>query len=280
MDSPGLIEQLRLPNRFIPLWGVIVDDLRQGVRHWSMIWWCALSLLLAVVWFIETPMAAPAESSSFTTVDSFGNATQEFGQTAELSGPRASTIAGKTLRLHLLVWTTLVIALAASSIAGDSDCLASSILCRGLGRWQYFLGKVLARVTLAVVGFVLLTIPVMVISLIKCHNDLTMSGTIAALMKGSMLLALVAAVSVAASSWFRSPLLAVAVAWMGVYGSAIVISLMQVESLSPLGFIETVIALPRRPDAILSATSLLYYFGMTAVVLNILSLIGFSRRDY
>ncbi len=48
-------------SRFLPLWGVILDDLKQGLRHWALVWWVALSLVLAAVWFIETPTTPTRE---------------------------------------------------------------------------------------------------------------------------------------------------------------------------------------------------------------------------
>lgn len=282
MDSPGLIAHLKLRNRFLPLWGVIVDDLKQGVRHWAFLWWAALSLLLSVVWFIETPKAETPETvtSHYASTSSFDDSVQPFGAKQVIDGPRASTLAGKAIRLHLFLWATLVIALAGSSLAAEAETVAESVFCRGISRWQYFVGKMFSRMTLAVAGFVAFTLVSVGLALVKCHNDLSFAGTTAALMNGAMLLALVAALCVAGSSWFRNALFAFAVAWMAVYGFAIVVGLLQIETLSPLRFIETVIALPRHPEAPMVATSLLSTLGMGAIGAALISLFGLSYRDY
>jgi hypothetical protein len=270
----------------LPLWGVILDDLKQGLRHWALVWWVALSLALAAVWFIETPttttreVIAAGDAAGFgsrSTVTS-GSALDEQGE--PLGGPLASTLAAKVLRLHLVVWMSLMIVFAGSTMASEADSVASSVLCRGVSRWQYYLGKVIGRVGLTVGAFLILTIPIFLISLLKCHNDLSLEGTVRALTRGSLLVAGVAALSVAGSSWFRHPLLSVAVAWMVVYGAAIVVSLLRIEPLSPIRFIESVITLPRHPETALSAAKLLSTLGLAALVANIVSFIGFSRRDY
>ncbi|MBX9656187.1 ABC transporter permease [bacterium] len=280
MDSQGLSGQLKLPNRFLPLWAVIVDDLKQGVRHWAFIWWLALSSLLAVVWFIETP-TTPAPTPIASTSGSFtAHHHSSFAEAASLGAPRASLMAAKAIRLHLFLWATLVIALAGSSIAGESETVGESILCRGISRWQYYLGKVFSRVTLTVVSFIILTLSAVLLSLAKCHNDLSFWGLFEALFKGSLFLGAVAAISVAGSSWFRNSLLAVAVAWMVVYGFGIVVSLLQIDRYSPVRFIEWIISQPKGSSPLLTATGLLTILGYGALVANIISLIGFSRRDY
>jgi ABC-2 type transport system permease protein len=286
VDSQGLTSALKLPSRLLPLWGVILDDLKQGVRHWALVWWVALSLVLAAVWFIETPTTITKEvipspdsagfrsSSTVTT----GSALDDRGE--PMNGPLASTLAAKVLRIHLVVWMTLIVVFAGSTMASEADSVASSVLCRGVSRWQYYLGKVIGRVGLTVAAYLGLTVPVFLIALVKCHNDLSFEGTTAALMRSSLLIAGVAALSVAGSSWFRHPLLSVAVAWMVVYGAAIVVSLLRIEPLSPIRFIESVITLPRHPDTALSAARLLTTLGLAALAANIVSFVGFSRRDY
>lgn len=286
MDSQGLTSALKLPSRFLPLWGVILDDLKQGLRHWALVWWVALSLVLAAVWFIETPttptreVISSGESSGWSSSSNVthGSALDERGET--LGGPLASTLAAKVLRLHLVVWMTLMIIFAGSTMASEAESVASSVLCRGVSRWQYYLGKVIGRVGLTVAAYLVLTVPVFLVALVKCHNDLSFEGTTQALWRSSLLVAGVAALSVAGSSWFRHPLLSVAVAWMVVYGAAIVVSLLRIEPLSPIRFIESVLTLPRHPETALSAAKLLSTLGLTALVVNVVSLIGFSRRDY
>jgi hypothetical protein len=273
---------MKLPNRFLPLWGVILDDWRQGVRHWAIAWWGILSLMLGVVWFIESPSAPPAPSSVAAAGEGGDQYLVQSGtdELANVQGPRASTMAAKTLRLHLLVWATLVIALAGSSIAAESEIVGDSILSRGVSRWQYYLGKVIGRVSLTVAAFIVFTLPLIILSLLKCHNDLSLAGLWGAMVQGSLLLAGVAAISVSASAWFRNPLLAVAVSWMVVYGFAIVVSIMQIDSVSPLRFIESVMAMPRRPDVVMTATSLLSTLGLGVLGANLVSLVGYSRRDF
>jgi hypothetical protein len=266
---------------------VILDDLQQGIRHWALVWWVALSLVLAAVWFIEIPttttredLSAAGTSSGWSSGSSVtsGSALDERGES--LGGPLASTLAAKVLRIHLVVWMTLIVVFAGSTMASEADSVASSVLCRGVSRWQYYLGKVVGRVGLTVGAFLLLTVPIFLVALIKCHNDLSFEGTVRALTRSSLLIAGVAAISVAGSSWFRHPLLSVAVAWMIIYGAAIVVSLLRIEPLSPIRFIESVITLPRHPETALSAAKLLSTLGLAALVANIVSFVGFSRRDY
>src|SRR6516164_9460461 len=57
----------------------------------------------------------------------------------------ASNVVSELLRWTLLGSVTLIVALTASSISGERGTMADSVLSRGISRYQYFLGKLHAR---------------------------------------------------------------------------------------------------------------------------------------
>lgn len=253
-------------DRLLPLGAVLQEDLRQTMRHWAFVAWAAIGLLLTVVWFAvpkvepgpETPAAGIVESSP---------------------APSASQLAGKLLRVHLLLWSTFVIALGASSISGEVDSAAESILCRGISRWEYYLGKCFSRM-FAVVGlFLVLSVPAIGISCLRLHNDLTFPGVFRGVSTVAMVLAGIAAISVAGSSWFRNPLAGVAVLWMLLYGLGIVTAVLDIDDYSPLAMVEQL------PDMLRGLTQqaphhrLVTGVGVTAVVATIVSMGAYSFRD-
>ena len=195
------------------------------------------------------------------------------------SSPSAAVFAGRVMRYHLLLWASFVIALGASAIASEADIAPEAILCRGISRWQYYLGKCSAR-TLMVVGLYLLLSALAVgLGALRLHNDMSWAGLVQTLKLGALTLAALAALSVAGSVWFRSPLIAFAVVWMCLYGVGIVTAILEIPSLSPITLADRFPLLLQASESALPPHHLLPVLGIAAILATAVSLVSFCTKD-
>lgn len=251
---------------------VYQEDLRQSVRHWAFIAWAVIGTMLTVIWF-ATPRA-PAAGVSTAQVQSGESTAPAVAGTVT----SASHLAAKLLRVHLLLWASFVIALGATAISGDSENAPEAILCRGVGRWQYFLSKSAARVTAAVGLLILLTIPAILLSSLRLPNDLTMGGVWRGVWITAVTLGALTALSVAGSSWFRNPLVGTALVWMGLYGVGIVASVLDIVPISPVVLVESLPSLLRGSEPALAAP-LPSFLAAAALAATLVSMTVYSLRD-
>src|SRR5262245_15687001 len=98
-------------------------DLHDTVRSWLFRAWVLVTLVLCAGYLLHT-MAVH-----------------------QLSGQpqNASDMMATILQFILLGGTTLVILVSAGTISSERETLADAILCRGISRYQYFLGKLHSR---------------------------------------------------------------------------------------------------------------------------------------
>src|SRR3954463_3667173 len=94
----------------------------------------------------------------------------------------------------LLRWTilgsiALIVVLTAGSISGERGTMADSILSRGISRYQYFLGKLHARLVAVLGTFFILGLISLIASNLLLHEDLTLIGGLVALATVAIILA-------------------------------------------------------------------------------------------
>ena len=278
MDSPALTGVPKLRRWFTPLAAIVTDDLSQCLRHWAILLWGVLCALLYVIWFISLEPAVTEPPEPPAAVHAFQ--VEPIGEAPPTAvSASAAALVAKAIRLHLLVFTTLVVCLAASAIATEADILGESTLCRGISRWQYFAGKAISRMVAAVAAFILFTLPVVFMAWFRLNNDITFMGLWRTLVIGSMWMAGVAAISVAVSSWFRNPLLAAAVAWMTVYGTGIVFAILSIVDYSPLQLVGLVPSILASPETVATTGGLLTLLGLAGLLTSLVSATSFAYRD-
>lgn len=201
------------------------------------------------------------------------------GIPGSLSGPSAADFVATLLRVQWFLCASFVIALGTSAIAGEAGIAADAILCRGVSRWEYFVGKLAARSAAVFAVYLALTIPAIALCLIRLYNDLSFVGLLQTLGLVAGLLASITALSVAASAWSSSSLVVFGVVWVATYGIGIALAVMQVPTLNPIELTDAFPDLLRGQQPYLAPHRLPGYLALTAVAITAASLVGFSRKD-
>ena len=203
MDTPAVAAPVKI-KRWLPYWAVFQADVRHTLQSWVWRTWVLVSVLVTV-----------------------GYSLYRYG--AEHEGAilqSASQLVSDLLRWTILGSATLVIVLTAGSISSERGTIADSILSRGISRYQYFLGKWHARLTAVLMTFFVLGTAALVSSHFLLHEELSFTGSVAALLIVAALLAVVSTCGVAVSAITNSTVVGIAALWIAVYGAGIVLSLL------------------------------------------------------
>ncbi len=257
MDTTAPAKPLRV-NRFLPYWAVFQADMRQTLRSWVYRVWVLLSLLAAV-----------------------GCLLYRFGA-YRMAGLRPST---SELMSELLHWTvlgsvTLIIILTGGSISSERGTMADSVLCRGISRHQYFLGKWHARLVAVLGTFFLLGALVLAASFLLLHDEnISLQGSLAALGTVAALLAIVITCGVTISAISHSTVLGIAALWLVLYGAGFLLSLL------PPGYPSPDRALQHLPNVLRglydgeAVLRLIAGSLAASLAIAVVGLFCFSRRD-
>ena len=140
---------------------------------------------------------------------------------------------GDVLRWSVLGSVTLIIMLTAGSISSDRGTLADSVLCRGISRYQYFMAKWHARLATVLVTFAVMGASILTSSFFVLHDDLSVSGSIVALLTVLVLLAAVITCGVTFSAITNNTLMGITVLWLFIYGVGFTLSLLPPRFPSP-----------------------------------------------
>jgi ABC-2 type transport system permease protein len=259
-DSPaatGDARKLRI-NRFLPYLAVFQADVRQTLHSWVYRTWVLLSGAVA-----------------------FGYLLYRFGARQEanlcLSTPH---LVSDLLRWFVFGSVTLIIILTAGSISSEMGTLADSVLSRGISRRQYFLGKWHARLVTVVLTFFLLAALVLAGTLFLLHDDtISLSGSLMALAAVAALLAVVITCGVTVSAISSSTVLGIAVVWLFLYGGAFVLSLMPASWPAPDRALATLPTILCGLYDLEGIRRLVVGCGGVCLVLALVGMVSFSRRD-
>src|SRR4051812_11174558 len=191
MDAPATPAPPRY-IRLLPYWAVLQTDLRQTLRGWVWRTW-VLASIGAAVGYLLYRLGVYREAGIVQ---------------------RASLVVGDLLRWTLVGSTLLVVVLTVGGIASERGTLADSVLSRGISRYQYFLAKLHARLACVLLTFTLLMISVLVASHFLVHEDLSLDGSLVALLVLAALLAVVVAGGVTVGALAHNPVLGIAVLWL------------------------------------------------------------------
>jgi ABC-2 type transport system permease protein len=256
MDAPTASAQPRY-IRLLPYWAVLQTDLRQTLRGWVWRTW-VLASLLAAVGYLLYRLGVYREAGIVQ---------------------RASLLVGDLLRWSLLASGLLVVVLTVGGIAAERGTLADSVLSRGISRYQYFLAKLHARLLCVLLTFTLLTAALLVLSHFLVHEDLSLDGSLVALVVLSVLLAVVVTCGVTVGALTTNPVLGIGILWVGLYASAFLLSFLPKQYPTP----DRVLGrLPQILQGLYDIESLGRMMGVAllgSLVVMLLGLICFVRSD-
>ena len=232
-------------------------DLHDTVRSWLFRAWVLVTLVLCAGYLLHT-MAVHKRS----------------GQPQS-----AAEMMATILQFILIGGTTLVILVSAGTISSERETLADAILCRGISRYQYFLGKLHSRLFTVIGSFFLIASAVLVGAAILLNADLDWHSSALCLMLVASLLTLVVCSAVTVSGMVQSTVLGITMVWIGVYtlGAALL--------LVPLGFLDLGDWLQKMPllmrgqvDTAEQVNMLVSCLGL-ALVITLIGMTNFARKD-
>jgi ABC-type transport system involved in multi-copper enzyme maturation permease subunit len=244
-------------NRWLPYWAVFQADVRQTLRSWVYRTWVLVSVLVTV-----------------------GYSLYRYGAEHEAGILQsASQFVSDLMRWTVLGSVTLIIVLTAGSISSERGTLADSVLSRGISRYQYFLGKWHARLVTVLLTFFVLAAAALVSSHFLLHEDLSLMGSVAALLMVGALLAVVSTCGVTVSAITNSTVVGIAALWLAVYGAGLVLSLLTKSTPSPTWLMQV---LPNVLHGQFNWQTVGRLTGWSALASGVAAVIGmgyFSRRD-
>src|SRR5438270_4308103 len=130
MDAAAPTPKVRI-NRFLPYWAVFQADLKQTFHSWIYRVWVLLSFAASIGYLLY-----------------------RFGakQVSGMVQP-APEMVGDLMHWVIYGSVTLIIVLTAGAICSGRGTMADSVLSRGISRYQYFLGKLHARLLLVLATY-------------------------------------------------------------------------------------------------------------------------------
>jgi hypothetical protein len=245
-------------NRFLPYWAVFQSDLKSTFNSWIYRVWVLLTIAVAVGYLLY-----------------------RFGA-ARVSGmiQSAPETVGDLMQWVVYGTVTLIIALTAGAICSERGTMADSVLSRGISRYQYFLGKWHARLTLVLLTYFLQSTIALVCAYYMLHSDtMSLRGSLAALLVVASMLVFIVTFGVSVSAVSSNTLVSIAVVWITIYGSGFIMS--QLPGIAPP--LER--ALQNLPNVLkgwydweILSRLILTTLGVSAAI-AIIGMFCFSRRD-
>jgi hypothetical protein len=256
MASPTPAKLVKI-QRWLPYWAVFQADLRQTFRSWVYRAWVLVSVLSAVGYLVYRV-----------------GIYREAGIVQN-----ASVLLSELLRWWVFGSVTLVVVLTAGSISLERGTLADSVLSRGISRYQYFLGKWHARLAVVIGTFLVMGLIAVIASFFLFHEDLSLAGSLVALVTVSAILAVVISGGVSVSALFNSTLLGIAVLWIALYGTGFVLSLLPIHYSSPYRALSHLPIILRGEYNVYALGQLIGWSALASCVLALVGIGYFSRRD-
>lgn len=257
MDAPVSVKAAKI-KRFLPYWAVFQADVRLTMQSWIYRGWVFLTLAAAAGYLV------------------YG-----LGVRQESGIP----VAAHNTISDLLRWTlwgsvTLIIVLASGTICAERGNVADAVLCRGISRYQYFMGKWHARVVTILATYFLMATLAIVASTFMLHGEhLSLTGCFMGLATVAAILVLVVTCGVSVSALTTNTVLSIAIVWFVLYGGGFLLSFLPEQYPSPDRSLKH---LPFILRGMYDATSLGKLIGASlslSVIFALFGMVSFSRRD-
>ena len=258
MGLPALTPAPLLPpSPWLPYWAVLAMDVRQTARGWLFRAWVLVAVVLSQGYLLHRAAVH-----------------HEAGLLQTASGPVTDF-----LQYSLLAAATLVVLLSAGALSGERGSLADAVLCRGISRHQYFLGKLHGRLVSVLGSFLAVGLLVLLVSVFVLRSDLAWGGSLLALVQVAAVLGVVVAGGVAISAMVGNTVLGIALCWLLVYAILAGSYLVPVEGFGLAKFLRTLPLLVRGQCELAGQLKVTGWLLLTAGCVASVGMLHFSRRD-
>ena len=256
MDQPAAPAPPKY-RRFLPYWAVLQTDLRQTMRSWVYRLWVVLTVLAAVGYLLYR-VGIHREAGIIQ---------------------HASLLTGDLLRAMVLGSLALIVVMTVSSIASERGTLADSILSRGISRHQYFMAKWHARTVVVLATFTALALLVLLGSHFLLHEDLSLDGSVAAVVIVAAMLAVIVSWGVAIGALTSSTVLGITLLWVVLYGSGFLLSLLPPPYPAPDRALARLAYILRGQYDAGAVGELVLASVVLSGIAAVVGTLGFSRKD-
>lgn len=245
-------------NRLLPYLAVFQSDVKQTLRSWIYRLWVLLTMAADVGYLLYR----------------FG--AKQVGGFVQSAPDMVSDM------MTWIVWgsVTLIIVLTAGAVCGERGTMADSVLCRGISRTQYFLGKLHSRLVIVIGTFLLMSSVALVGSIFLLHSErLSLHGALIAVATVVAILTMIVSIGVSISAIANTTVVAITVVWLTLYGLGFLMSFLPADYPSPDRAIHN---LPNVLKGVYDLHHLSRLIVGTLAVSGLVSLVGmvaFSRKD-
>lgn len=280
---------------------MFTTDLASVARSWVLRAWFVLTVLVTLVTMLDhgdpqTTSQKPGGAVLAALLHPVDTTTGEAHTLREL------------LKFYIVIWVSFVIVLTGGTVSSELGVVADSVLSRGISRWQYYLGKWTARLTAVLGVYLLVMVPTALVLWVSSgpaapvdksvaqaefeseepgvepaplvlRRSHSLAGVAFAVAEVAALLAFVVTCSIAFSASFGSTVISIAVGWVSIYGTGLILSILDVTSFSPARLLREM------PDLVrghyVAADQWWLLSGWVALTLAVMTASGvvFARRD-
>jgi ABC-2 type transport system permease protein len=256
MDAPVTTPAPKY-RRWLPYWAVLQTDVRQTLRSWVYRVWVLVSLLAALGYLLY-----------------------RFGIHREAGIIQSASVhTSDLLRGMILGSLALIVVLTVSSITSERGTLADSVLSRGISRYQYFLAKWHARAFVVLTTFSALAAIVLVGSYFLLSEDLSLGGSVAAIVSVAAILLAIVSWGVAIGALTNSTVLGITLFWIALYGVGFLLSFLPASYPAPdrtLSRLPHILRGNYDPEAV---GELLLISVVVSAAAAVVGMLGFARKD-
>lgn len=261
---PSSASTVMPPSRWLPLWSILEMDLKQTVKGWLY----RLGLLAVLI-------------VSVGVLLNRASIHREAGITQY-----ASVHVGDFLNYTIIFGAALSALFTANAIAGERGNLIDSTLCRGVGRWHYFVGKWAARSVAVLGGFLLVGLIFMVASVFILKSDLDFDHCIVALILVGSVLWLMVSITMAVSATVNNTMLSLGIVLALLYGLMAILWKVPLGNFTLVRFLDTLPMIVRSTETpgtyvlpMLPYLKLAGYIAVAGCLAAFTGMIYFMRKD-
>ncbi|MBL8822024.1 MAG: hypothetical protein JNJ77_05500 [Planctomycetia bacterium] len=256
---PSSASTVMPPSRWLPLWSILEMDLKQTVKGWLY----RLGLLLALIVSVGVLLnrASVHRETGFTQY--------------------ASVHVGDFLHYTIIFGAALSALFTANAIAGERGNLIDSTLCRGVGRWHFFVGKWAARSVAVLGGFLFVGLIFMVASVFVLKSDLDFDHCLVAIILVGSVLWLMVSITMAVSATVNNTMLSLGIVLAVLYGLMALLWKVPMGNFTLVRFLD-VFPMLIRTDTTLPMVPYLKFSGyvaLTGCIAAFTGMIYFMRKD-